>query len=136
MNFCLSLMSLTATNGSPHIVHTSMQILVKLPLPPFFSTCSALCIYYACVPDLSAGGITGSAGEPGPGSAHVVKKCSTAPSVSDALTLNVTHEKQSNTSKFPNLRCGPTAAPCVLAGFSVARVQRHVSYSAHICPDE
>lgn len=33
MNFCLSLMSLTATNGSPHIVHTPMQILVKLHPP-------------------------------------------------------------------------------------------------------
>lgn len=28
-------MSLTATNGSPHIVNTPMQILVKLPFPPF-----------------------------------------------------------------------------------------------------
>lgn len=29
---------------------------------------------------------------PGPGSSHVVKKCSPVPSVSDALTLDVTHE--------------------------------------------
>lgn len=134
MNFCLSLMSLTATNGSLHIVNTPMQILVKLPFPPLF-TCWALCIYYACVPDSSAGDITGSAGEPGPGSSHVVKKCSPVPSLSEALTLDVTHE-QSNISTFPKLRCGPTAAPCVIVGFSIARAQRHVSYSTHICPDE
>lgn len=136
MNFCLSLMSLTASNGSPHIVHNPIQILVKLPPPPFFFTCSALCIYYACVPDSSAGGIAGSAGEPGPGSSNVGKKCSPVPSVTDALTLNVAHEKQSNTSQFPELRRGPTAAPWVFVGSSVARAQRHASYSAHICPDE